>query len=172
MGGFFQRVYQMKVLSIFGTRPEAIKMAIIVKKLNEDPEFDHKICVTSQHKEMLQQVLDFFQISTDYDFNIMSDHQDLANVTCSILKNLNDLFKDYLPDLVLVQGDTSTCFAGALASFYHKIKVGHVEAGLRTGNLHSPFPEEVNRVLVSRIASYHFAPTESNVGYQFYPTFA
>ncbi len=153
-----------KILTVFGTRPEAIKMAVLAKKLNQEKGLDHKICVTAQHREMLDQVMDLFEIQADFDLNIMQHGQDLTDVTNRVLTGMRNLFKnDWKPDLVLVHGDTTTCFATALAAFYAGIKVGHVEAGLRTGNLQSPFPEEANRVLVSRIANYHFAPTHSNV---------
>lgn len=152
----------MKVLTIFGTRPEAIKMAVLVKQLNQTKGIEHKLCITAQHREMLDQVLRFFEIEADYDLNIMKPNQDLTDVTARILTGLRDLFKTYRPDIVLVHGDTSTCMAASLATFYAGIKLGHVEAGLRTGNLQSPFPEEANRVLVSRLADLHFAPTERN----------
>jgi len=154
----------MKVLSVFGTRPEAIKMAQLSKKLNQEKSIEHKLCITSQHRQMLDQVLEFFQLSPDFDLNIMKPGQDLTDVTSNILLGLRDLFKDqYKPDLVLVHGDTSTCFATTLSCFYHGIQVGHVEAGLRTGNLLSPFPEEANRVLTGQLATYHYAPTDRNV---------
>ncbi len=154
----------MKVLSVFGTRPEAIKMAQLSKKLNQTKGIEHKLCITAQHRQMLDQVLDFFQLTPDFDLNIMKPGQDLTDVTSNILLGLRDLFKNqYTPDLVLVHGDTSTCFATTLACFYHGIKVGHVEAGLRTGNLSSPFPEEANRVLTGQLATYHYAPTDRNV---------
>lgn len=153
-----------KILTVFGTRPEAIKMAVLAKKLNLEKGLDHKICVTAQHREMLDQVMDLFEIKADYDLDIMQHGQDLTDVTNRVLTGMRDLFKnEWKPDLVLVHGDTTTCFATALAAFYEGIEIGHVEAGLRTGNLQSPFPEEANRVLVSRIASYNFAPTSNNV---------
>ena len=154
----------MKVLSIYGTRPEAIKMAVLSKKLSASDKINHKICVTAQHREMLDQVLSFFEIVPDFDLNIMKPNQDLTDLTARILKKLRDLFQnDWKPDLVLVHGDTTTCFAASLAAFYEGIKIGHVEAGLRTGNMQSPFPEEANRSLVTRLANYHFAPTDKNV---------
>lgn len=154
----------MKVLSIYGTRPEAIKMAVLSKRLSACDNIEHKVCVTAQHREMLDQVLSFFEIVPEFDLNIMKPNQDLTDLTARILQKLRDLFQnDWRPDLVLVHGDTTTCFAASLAAFYEGIKIGHVEAGLRTGNLQSPFPEEANRSLVGRIANYHFAPTEKNV---------
>lgn len=152
----------MKILSIFGTRPEAIKMAPLVKALEADESLDAKICVTAQHREMLDQVLDLFEIKPDYDLNLMRPGQDLFDITSGILIGLRDVLKNYQPDLVLVHGDTATCFAATLAAFYMQIPVGHVEAGLRTGNMYSPWPEEANRVLVGRLATWHFAPTERN----------
>jgi UDP-N-acetylglucosamine 2-epimerase (non-hydrolysing) len=154
----------IKVLTVFGTRPEAIKMSVLAKKLNNEKNIEHKICVTAQHREMLDQVLQLFEITPDFDLDIMQHGQDLTDVTNRVLTGMRDLFKnEWKPDLVLVHGDTTTCFATALAAFYDGIDVGHVEAGLRTGNLQSPFPEEANRVLVSKIATYHFAPTDKNV---------
>jgi len=152
-----------KILTIFGTRPEAIKMAMLVKGLNAVPELQHCLCVTAQHREMLDQVLDFFEIKPDYDLNLMKPGQDLIDITARSLTGLRDVYRDFKPDLVLVHGDTATCFTGALSAFYAGIPVGHIEAGLRTGNLQSPFPEEANRVLVGRIANWHFAPTQRNV---------
>ncbi|MDY7394201.1 UDP-N-acetylglucosamine 2-epimerase (non-hydrolyzing) [Aureibaculum sp. 2210JD6-5] len=153
-----------KILTVFGTRPEAIKMAVLAKELNRTSTIDHKLCVTGQHREMLDQVLDLFELIPDFDLNIMQHGQDLSDVTARILLCMRDLFKnEWKPDLVLVHGDTSTCFTTALAAFYAGIKVGHVEAGLRTGNMQSPFPEEANRVLVSKITNFHFAPTDTNV---------
>lgn len=153
----------MKILTIFGTRPEAIKMAILVKELNITEGVEHRLCVTAQHREMLDQVLDFFEIKTDYDLDLMKPGQDLTDITVRAMTGLRDVYRDFQPDLVLVHGDTATCFTGALSAFYAGIRVGHVEAGLRTGNLQSPFPEEANRVLVSRLATWHFAPTQRNV---------
>lgn len=149
-----------KILLIFGTRPEAIKMAPIFwefKKCNNF--FDIKVCVTGQHRHMLDQVLDFFDIKPDYDLNLMKNNQTLFDITASGLLGLGQVLDDYKPDLVFVQGDTTTAFTGALSSFYKKIKVAHIEAGLRSKNKYSPFPEEINRVLVGHIADYHFAPT-------------
>ncbi|MDJ1484958.1 UDP-N-acetylglucosamine 2-epimerase (non-hydrolyzing) [Cytophagaceae bacterium YF14B1] len=153
----------MKILSVFGTRPEAIKMAVLVQKLNANPKFTHKLCVTGQHRELLAQVLDIFKLKPDYDLAIMQPGQDLSDITSRILLSIRSVFTEFRPDLVLVHGDTTTCFATTLAAFYAGIPVGHVEAGLRTGNLQAPFPEEANRVMVSRLATYHFAPTLRNV---------
>lgn len=152
----------VRVLSIIGTRPEAIKMAPVVIGLAESDEFDSRVCVTAQHREMLDQVLDLFDIKPDYDLNIMQKGQDLFDVTAKSLLGLRDVLKKDKPNLVLVQGDTTTCFTAALAAFYEHIPVGHIEAGLRTGNLRAPFPEEANRSLVGRIATYHFPPTEGS----------
>ena len=151
----------MKVLSIFGTRPEAIKMAPVVKALETNPEIESLVAVTAQHREMLDQVLELFDITPDFDLDIMKANQDLYDVTSRVLLGLRDVLAECKPDLVLVHGDTTTCFAAALAAFYQHIPVGHVEAGLRTGNMLAPFPEEANRSLVGRIASLHFAPTET-----------
>jgi len=152
----------MKILSIFGTRPEAIKMAMLCRKLSVTEGIEHKVCVTAQHRQMLDQVLDFFEIKPDFDLDIMKAGQDLTDITCEVLKGLKELFKSYHPDMILVHGDTTTCMAASLAAFYAGIKVGHVEAGLRTGNLQSPFPEEANRELVSKLADLNFSATEMN----------
>jgi UDP-N-acetylglucosamine 2-epimerase (non-hydrolysing) len=151
----------MKVLLIFGTRPEAIKMAPVIKTLEKEKLIESKICVTAQHREMLDQVLDFFEIRPDYDLNIMKKNQDLYDVTSNVLFGLKEILNDFKPDVVLVHGDTTTTFAASLAAFYQKIKIGHVEAGLRTYNLYSPWPEEANRELTGILANYHFAPTKS-----------
>ena len=151
---------QIQVFTVFGTRPEAIKMAPVVKELKRRSEFDCKVVVTAQHREMLDQVLEIFQIQADYDLDIMKKNQDLFDVTSNVLLGLRDIFRSDRPDLVLVHGDTTTCMAAALSAFYLGIPVGHVEAGLRTGNLRAPFPEEANRSIVGRIADFHFAPTE------------
>ena len=151
-----------KVMTIFGTRPEAIKMAPLVKELERRPELESCCCVTAQHRQMLDSVLEIFQIRPDYDLNIMEARQTLSTITTKCLLGLEEVFEREKPDLVLVHGDTSTTFAGALAAFYHQIAVGHVEAGLRTGDKYSPFPEEMNRSLVGRIADLHFCPTPSN----------
>ena len=152
----------MKVLSVFGTRPEAIKMAPLVHALDQDERFESKVCVTAQHREMLDQVLDLFEISPDFDLDIMSPGQSLYQVTSRILEGMEKVLKEFAPDVVLVHGDTATTFATALAAYYQKIPVGHVEAGLRTGNLNSPWPEEANRKLTGAITRYHFAPTKTS----------
>ncbi|MFD2366435.1 non-hydrolyzing UDP-N-acetylglucosamine 2-epimerase [Pseudoduganella sp. GCM10020061] len=149
----------MKVLCVFGTRPEAIKMAPLVLALKKDNRFDAKVCVTAQHREMLDQVLRLFSIQPEFDLNIMQPGQDLADLTSSILQGLKAVFAQFKPDIVIVHGDTGTTFASSLASYFHKIPVAHVEAGLRTGNLFSPWPEEANRKLTGVLAQVHFAPT-------------
>lgn len=149
-----------RIMLVFGTRPEAIKMAPLVLKFRENTaEFDTKVCVTGQHREMLDQVLKIFDIQPDFDLNIMQQGQDLYDVTSRVLTGMRDILKTAQPDIVLVHGDTTTSTAAALAAFYQQIPVGHVEAGLRTHNIYSPFPEEMNRQLTGRIVSYHFAPT-------------
>lgn len=149
-----------KVMLVFGTRPEAIKMAPLVKKFQQHPnEFDTVVCVTGQHRQMLDQVLDLFDIKPDYDLNIMKQGQDLYDVTARVLVGMRDVLKESKPDIVLVHGDTTTSTAAALAAFYQQIPVGHVEAGLRTHNIYSPWPEEMNRQITGRIATYNFAPT-------------
>ena len=147
------------ILLVFGTRPEAIKMAPLVKKLNADPDIESVLCVTAQHREMLDQVLQLFEIVPDYDLNIMKQGQDLYDVTARVLTGMRDVLKGTQPDIVLVHGDTTTSTSAALAAFYQQIPVGHVEAGLRTHNIYSPWPEEMNRLITGRIASYHFSPT-------------
>ena len=150
-----------KVLFVFGTRPEAIKMCPLVKEFEKDTEnFQTVVCVTAQHREMLDQVLELFEVKTEYDLNIMKQNQDLYDVTSCVLLGLREVFRKESPDLVLVHGDTTTTFATALAAFYQKIPVAHVEAGLRTGNIYSPWPEEVNRQLTSQITKFNFAPTD------------
>ncbi|MFU9137541.1 non-hydrolyzing UDP-N-acetylglucosamine 2-epimerase [Erwinia tasmaniensis] len=151
----------MKVLTVFGTRPEAIKMAPLVHALAQDSEIEARLCVTAQHREMLDQVLKLFAIVPDYDLNIMRPGQALSEITSRILEGLKGVFAEFTPDVVLVHGDTTTTFAASLAAFYHRIPVGHVEAGLRTGDLYSPWPEEANRTLTGHLASYHFTPTET-----------
>lgn len=151
-----------KVLCVFGTRPEAIKMAPLVKALENDSRFYSKVCVTAQHREMLDQVLELFEIKPDYDLNLMRAGQSLNQVTSAVLNNLQPVLKDFDPDLVLVHGDTATTFASSLAAYYEHTPVGHVEAGLRTGDIYSPWPEEINRKLTGSIAHYHFAPTDSS----------
>ena len=149
-----------KILLVFGTRPEAIKMAPLVKKLQEMPEaFQTIVCVTGQHREMLDQVLRLFDITPEYDLNIMKPNQDLYDITSRILLGMRDVLKEVQPDIVLVHGDTTTSMAAALAAFYQQIPVGHVEAGLRTGNIYSPWPEEMNRLITGRITTHHFSPT-------------
>ena len=148
------------ILLVFGTRPEAIKMAPLVIKLRQHPEFQTIVCVTAQHREMLDQVLDIFGIKPDYDLNIMQKNQDLYDITSRVLLGMRDVLNAVKPDMVLVHGDTTTSTAAALAAFYQQIPVGHVEAGLRTNNIYSPWPEEMNRQLTGRIANLHFAPTE------------
>lgn len=149
-----------KIMLVFGTRPEAIKMAPLVKEFQKHPEsFETVVCVTGQHREMLDQVLEIFDITPDYDLNIMKQGQDLYDVTSRVLTGMRDILKESKPDVVLVHGDTTTSTSAALASFYQQIPVGHVEAGLRTHNIYSPWPEEMNRQLTGRIATYHFAPT-------------
>lgn len=153
---------KIKVMTVFGTRPEAIKMAPLALELASRPEFDAQCCVTAQHREMLDSVLNIFQLQPDYDLNVMEPRQTLSTITSKCLNGMDSVLEDAEPDLVLVHGDTSTTFAGALASFYHKIPVGHVEAGLRTYDKWSPFPEEINRKLVGAIADLHFCPTAAN----------
>ncbi len=148
-----------KVSVIFGTRPEAIKLCPLVLALQEDPQFEAHVCATGQHREMLDQVLQVFGVTPDVDLALMQDNQTLASLTSRAITAIDGYIVDYEPDLVLVQGDTTTVFTAALAAFYHRIPVGHVEAGLRTWNKFSPYPEEINRVLASHIADYHFAPT-------------
>ena len=152
----------MKVLVVFGTRPEAIKMCPLVLKLKEKNGIDCIVCLTGQHKEMLMQVMGVFGIVEDYNLEIMKDKQTLTSITTSILEKIKPILENERPDLVLVHGDTTTSFAAALASFYQKIPIGHVEAGLRTGNIYSPFPEEMNRLITDRISTFYYAPTESN----------
>jgi len=178
-----------KILIVFGTRPEAIKMAPLVKKLKmengelkidngkeknnsqfsilnsqlkKDSQFETRVCVTAQHREMLDQVLELFEIKPDYDLNIMKPGQDLYDVTSSVLLGMKQVLEDFKPDVVFVHGDTTTTFSTSLAAFYKKIKVAHVEAGLRTGNIYSPWPEEANRQLTTQITTYHFAPTQTS----------
>lgn len=150
----------MKILFVFGTRPEAIKMGPLVSAMAADTDFEVKVAVTAQHREMLDQVLTLFDIKPEYDLNIMRGGQDLYDVTAKILLGLRTVLQDFKPDLVLVHGDTTTCFTASLAAFYEQAKVGHIEAGLRTGNLYSPWPEEANRKLTSVITNIHFAPTQ------------
>ncbi len=150
----------IKTLCVFGTRPEAIKMAPLALALNADRRFDAQVCVTGQHREMLDQVLDLFELAPDHDLNIMKPGQDLTDVTTAILQGMKSVLAEVKPDIVLVHGDTATTFSATLAAYYQQIPVGHVEAGLRTGNLYSPWPEEANRKLTGALAELHFAPTE------------
>ena len=151
-----------KILLVFGTRPEAIKMAPLVKTLQQHPAFDARVCVTAQHREMLDQVLKLFDITPEYDLNLMKPGQDLTDITAGVLAGLKAVFNEWRPDAVLVHGDTSTTFATSLAAYYQRIAIGHVEAGLRTGNLYSPWPEEANRRLTGVLTRWHFAPTEAS----------
>lgn len=152
-----------KVLLVFGTRPEAIKMAPLALQLKQQEDcFETKVCVTGQHRQMLDQVLELFNLSPDFDLNLMKPGQTLSDITSGVLKGLEQVFTDWMPDVVLVHGDTATTFAASLAAYYHKISVGHVEAGLRTGDIYSPWPEEANRKLTGALTTYHFAPTQSS----------
>jgi UDP-N-acetylglucosamine 2-epimerase (non-hydrolysing) len=151
-----------KVLVVFGTRPEAIKMAPLILTLAQDKRFELKVCVTGQHREMLHHVLDLHNITPDFDLDIMKPNQTLSDVTVAILQGLEGVFAQFLPDITLVHGDTATTFGATLSSYYHHIPVGHVEAGLRTGNLYSPWPEEANRKLTGALAAIHFSPTEAS----------
>jgi UDP-N-acetylglucosamine 2-epimerase (non-hydrolysing) len=152
----------MKVLTVFGTRPEAIKMAPLVKLLHGSPAIEQKVCSTGQHREMLEPIMNFFEIKADFDLDIMQPGQDLTDITCRILQGVRSVLQEFRPDWVLVHGDTTTALAATLAAFYAGVKVGHVEAGLRTGDLTAPFPEEANRLLVDRLAAAYFAPTQRN----------
>ncbi len=152
----------MKVMTVFGTRPEAIKMAPVVRALRERSDIEAVLCVTAQHRQMLDQVLELFRLTPDYDLDIMKPNQTISMITSSVLMGMEEVLKKERPDMVLVHGDTTTTFATALAAFYQQIPVGHVEAGLRTYDKYSPFPEEVNRVLTGHLAELHFAPTENN----------
>lgn len=151
-----------KVLTVFGTRPEAIKMAPLVHALESSEDVESKVCVTAQHREMLDQVLDLFEIKPNYDLDLMKAGQTLNDVTARIVTELKDVLEDFKPDVVLVHGDTATTFAASLAAYYQQIKVGHVEAGLRTGDIYSPWPEEANRKLTGCLTEYHFAPTQQS----------
>lgn len=153
---------KLKTLCVFGTRPEAIKMAPLAIQLAEDERFDARVCVTGQHREMLDQVLDLFELKPDYDLNIMKPGQDLTDITTGILQGLKSVLAEFKPDIVLVHGDTATTFAATLAAYYQQIPVGHVEAGLRTGNVYSPWPEEGNRKLTGTLTTLHFAPTATS----------
>ena len=153
---------KIKVMTVFGTRPEGIKMAPIIKAMEKVSEIENTICITAQHREMLDQVLNLFKIEPDYDLNIFKPGQTLTEITMRALEGLEKVILKVKPDILLVQGDTSTVFSGALAAFYQKVKIGHVEAGLRSGNLYSPYPEEANRKLTGVLTDFHFAPTERN----------
>jgi UDP-N-acetylglucosamine 2-epimerase (non-hydrolysing)/UDP-GlcNAc:undecaprenyl-phosphate GlcNAc-1-phosphate transferase len=153
---------KIRVMTIFGTRPEAIKMAPLVNELKKNEEIETIVCVTAQHRQMLDQVLDIFKIVPDYDLNVMRERQTLSQITSSVLNGIEKVIEDAKPDIVLVHGDTTTTFAGALAAFYKQTRIGHVEAGLRTGDKYSPFPEEMNRTLVGKMADLHFCPTSNN----------
>ena len=151
-----------KVLVVFGTRPEAIKMCPVINELKKRDELITIVAVTGQHRQMLDQVLDAFSVIPDYDLSIMKEQQSLFDITENVMEGIKDIIAEVCPDVVLVHGDTTTAFAAALAAYYFKIPIGHVEAGLRTNNIYSPFPEEFNREAVSLIAEYHFAPTQTS----------
>ena len=153
---------KVKIMLVFGTRPEAIKMAPLAIELKKHEEFETLVCLTAQHRQMLDQVMDIFSLKADYDLDIMKERQTLVGITCRVLEGLDEVLKREKPDLVLVHGDTSTSFVAALAAFYNQISVGHVEAGLRTYDKYSPFPEEMNRCLTGRITDMHFSPTNQN----------
>ncbi len=150
----------MKILIVFGTRPEAIKMAPVIKALAADPTIESKVCVTAQHRQMLDQVLDIFDIQPDFDLDLMKPGQDLSDITSSVLLGMREIYQQWLPDIILVHGDTTTTLAASLSAYYAKVKVGHVEAGLRTHDKYSPWPEEMNRRITGAITDIHFAPTE------------
>ncbi len=152
----------MKIMTVFGTRPEGIKMAPIIKELEKRDGVESVVCITAQHRSMLDQVLNLFEIKPDYDLNIFTHGQTLTEITTRALIGLEEVIRQEQPDVLLVQGDTTTVFSGALAAFYQNIKIGHVEAGLRSGNIHSPYPEEANRKLTGILTDFHFAPTERN----------
>lgn len=153
---------KIRVMSVFGTRPEAIKMAPLVKELSKHPQMESLCCLTGQHREMLDSVMEIFQLKGDYDLNIMEKQQTLTKITTKTILGMDSVIEEAKPDLILVHGDTSTTFAGALSAFYHQVPIGHVEAGLRTGDKYSPYPEEMNRVLVGDMADLHFSPTKAN----------
>lgn len=152
----------MKVLTVFGTRPEAIKMAPVFKTLAADPAFEVRMCVTAQHRQMLDQVLDLFSLTPDFDLNLMRPGQDLSDITSNVLLGMRNVYKQWTPDIILVHGDTTTTLGASLSAYYARIRVGHVEAGLRTGNKYAPWPEEMNRRLTGAVADIHFAPTEQS----------
>jgi UDP-N-acetylglucosamine 2-epimerase (non-hydrolysing) len=149
----------MKILTVFGTRPEAIKMAPVFQALAADPAFEARMCVTAQHRQMLDQVLDLFQLKPDFDLNLMKQGQDLSDITSNVLLGMRDVYKQWTPDIILVHGDTTTTLGASLSAYYARIRVGHVEAGLRTGNKYAPWPEEMNRRITGAVADIHFAPT-------------
>lgn len=149
----------MKILTVFGTRPEAIKMCVLVKKLQKTPGVESRLCVTAQHRQMLDQILELFKIVPDYDLDIMKSDQDLTDVSCNVLQGLREVLKDFRPDRILVHGDTTTTLFASIAAYYNRVPVGHIEAGLRTGNIYSPWPEEINRKLTGSIAEKHYSPT-------------
>ena len=151
-----------KILVAVGTRPEAIKMAPLIKMLDQDQRFDLRLCITAQHRSMLDQVLNIFDIKPDFDLNLMTEGQELPSITTSIINGMTNIFDEFKPDLLLVHGDTTTTFACALSAYYKKIPVGHIEAGLRTRNIYSPWPEEAHRQLTSIVANYHFCPTDTS----------
>ena len=153
---------KLRIMSVFGTRPEAIKMAPLVKELAAHPQMESLCCLTGQHREMLDSVMDIFRLKGDYDLNIMEKQQTLTTITTKTILGMDSVIEQAKPDMILVHGDTSTTFAGALSAFYHQVPIGHVEAGLRTYDKYSPFPEEMNRVLVSDMADLHFSPTKAN----------
>ena len=153
---------KIKVLSVFGTRPEGIKMAPLILELQKHGEIESKVLITAQHREMLDQVLEIFEIKPDYDLNLMKHGQTITDITNGVLRGVGEILDEYRPDILLVHGDTTTTFASALAAFYHRVPVGHVEAGLRTWNIYSPYPEEMNRQLAGRLSTYHFSPTMQN----------
>lgn len=159
-----EREFVRKVLVVFGTRPEAIKMAPVVKSLNQCQDFNVRVCVTAQHREMLDQVLRIFEVKPDYDLDLMRERQDLNDITARVLVGVKTILRDFRPDILLVHGDTTTAMASALAGFYEQITIGHVEAGLRTRNMYAPWPEEANRQIIGRLARLHFAPTLSTRG--------
>lgn len=152
-----------KILTVFGTRPEAIKLAPVIHELKKYPEIETRICVTAQHREMLDQVLNLFELRPDIDLNLMRPNQSLAEITAEVISEMEHVLEAEKPDVVVIQGDTTTVMATALAAFYKKIAIAHVEAGLRSGDIYSPYPEEMNRRVVSMVASYHFAPTQRAV---------
>jgi UDP-N-acetylglucosamine 2-epimerase (non-hydrolysing) len=157
-----EKIKIKKVMFAFGTRPEAIKMAPLIKVFQDEKNFETKVCISAQHRQMLDQVLKMFDIKADYDLNIMKADQDLFDVTTKVLAGMKKVLNDYSPDIIFVHGDTATTSACSLAAFYNKIKIGHIEAGLRTGNIYSPWPEEANRKITGVLADYHFAPTATS----------